>query len=372
MLLDMQTDELNELYEYVQTALGGEDVDVDIAKKELQVLARKALRDYMYEINQWWVRNNFSNIVGTTNTRDFTNKFVMDNTMIAQRISDWFASMQRIGGKIPWKKDYITLESGRQIYNMANESSVPYDSGTRRIHRVLWFAKPEIFGQPANTPFTPDLVDNSLFAFGPGGLSYGANTLGYLGNLFDVVLLAQSLEMRNKILRSEFFYNISGDILELTPMPGGQSLSFQTDSRVYYYYFDEDDFVGLPANQQFGVNELIANPTQVKIDTIPYSGLNTMAKNWVENYTLALAKYALAAKWRRIRVIMSPDSQYQIELDYQSLLDEAKTMMEDMRAKLYENYLDHIDTVKMMENKASIVTNANTINKSSPRKLFIG
>ena len=390
-LLDITPDEINEMYEFVQTALGGEDVDVDITKKELKILARKALRDYEYEIQTWQTRNQFSNALGMPSAvngvaQNFTYRFIYDNGMIAQRISDWFSSMARVGGKVPWKKDYITLVEGQQVYDLSSASSIPYEPGSRRIHRVMWYGRPEIFSNSSASNATVnsgDFVDNSLFTFGLNGLAYNGSGLGFLGNLFDVVLISQALEMRNKVMRSEFFYNLSGDILEVTPMPGVNSLAIQPGAKVFYYYFDEsaNDFWGNSTNSNTidsitqvgnGIDDLIVNPIQIQIDTLPYSKMNSMAKNWIENYSLALAKYALAAKWRRVRTIISPDSNYQIELDYASLLEEAKTMQEDLKTKLNEQLLTFLDTAKMFEDKATIMENSAKINRLSPRKLFIG
>lgn len=368
MLLDMTNDEAKELYEYCQVLLGGEDIEVDVTEKEIRVLGRRALKDYLYEINRWQVRNQFSNIMGSSTSVDFTSRFVFENTQLAQRISDWFASQARVGGKIPWKKDYITLQANKQVYNLAVDSGEPYTPGTRRIHKIMWFASPEIFG----TSITPDLIDNSLFAFGSAGLAYGGNSLGYLGNIFDVVLLAQSLEMRNKIIRSEFFYNISGDIVELTPMPGGQSLNFASGSRVYYYYFDEADYINLPTQDQTDANELIANPSQVMINNVPYSKLNSIAKSFIDNYTVALAKYVQAAKWRKVRSIASPGSDYTVEFDYASLLDEAKEERQALKDSLATELTEKYDFVQLFQDKATIAEAAARTNKFSPRKFFIG
>jgi len=369
-LLDMTNSEIQELYEFTQVALGGEDVDVDITEKEIRVLARRALKDYLYEIGVWQTRNQFSNIVGQSSTLDFTRKFITDNTMIAQRLSDWWASMQRVGGKIPWKKDYFVLESGRQVYDLSVESAIPYVTGTRRIHKILWYGPPEVWG---SATVSGDLTNSTLFSFGQSGLSYGSSPLMYLGNLFDVVLLAQALESRNKVLRSEFFYNISGDMIELTPTPGRPSAgSWASGARVYYYYLDEQDFLGLGTQDANGVGELITNPSQVRIDNVPYSNLNDISKSWVDNYTVALAKYAQAAKWRRVRTIASPNSEYQVELDYVSLLEESKVEKEELKQKLYDNLLNFLDTAKMMEDKAAIALNAAKINHLGGRKFFIG
>lgn len=368
MELDATTEEVQSLYDYINVLEGGTDIDVDISKEEIRILMCKALRDYTAEINQWYIKNNFGNVQGFPSSINFTNKFVTENGMLAQRISDWFSSMQRVGGKIPWKRDFVTLQDNRQIYNLATESSIPYTPGTRRIHRVMWQGAPEIFGADFNINY----VNSTLFQFGQQGLAYGNNPMAYLGNAFDAVLLAQSFEIRNNILRSEFFHNLSGDILEVTPMPGGQGLKIEPGSKVFYYYFDEEDFLGLDEQTKEDAVELISNPTNVKLDVIPYSKLTSASKNWIDNWTSALAKYMFGSKLRMIRTIASPDSEYQVELGPvgDNLIEESKAMKTDLLEKL-QVWLDAMDSDKLMEKKSAMWEQAKKIN-NGPRKFFLG
>lgn len=368
MELDATKEEIQKLYEYILTLEGGTDIDVDITKEEIKILMCKALRDYTSEINQWYIKNNFGNIQGFPSSINFTSKFVTENGMLAQRISDWFSSMQRVGGKIPWKRDFIVLESGRQVYNMATESSIPYTPGTRRIHRVMWQGAPEIFGADFNTNY----ANSTLFQFGQQGLAYGNNPMAYLGNAFDAVLLAQSYEIRNTILRSEFFHNLSGDILELTPRPGGQGLQIEPGSMVFYYYFDEVDFLGLDEQTKEDAVSLISNPAEVKLDVILYSKLTSASKNWIDNWTSALAKYMFGSKLRMIRTIASPDSEYQVELGPvgDALIEESKSMKTDLLQQL-KDWLLEMDADKLMTKKAEMWEAAKKIN-NGPRKFFLG
>lgn len=367
LLLDMTDDETKELQEYIVTMMGGEDIDVDIIQREVLVVARRALKVYEREVNNWQVRNLFPNVSGFKASTNFTKRFVQDNQMLAQRMSDWFSAMARVGGKIPWKKDYIELENGRQIYNLANDSSTPYNPGARRIHRVMWYAAPELVG----TNFSSDLLLSNLWSFGQAGLTFAGSSLAYMGQVQDIVLLTQSFELRNKILFSEFYYNIGGDILEITPMPG-RAINVPDGSKLFYYYWDEQDFIINGSQDPLNPDEeLIANPLQVKIDNVPYSSLNSPAKTWIDDYALALAKYIQAAKWRKIKSIANPGNDYQVEFDYSSLLSEADAekikLLDDLREELAK-----MDYVKMLEDKASMADNAAKINKYSPRKTFIG
>lgn len=374
LLLDIAPDELKELHEYVCVMLGGEDIDVDIIEREVKVSARRGLKVYEREVNQWQIRNQMPNIIGFKSSTDFTKRFVQDNQMLAQRMADWWAAMARVGGKIPWKKDYVELENGKQIYNLANDSSTPYTPGSRRIHKVLWYATPELLG----TSFSPDLLLSNLWSFGQTGLSFAGNRLAYLGQVSDIVLLTQSFELRNKILYSEFYHNISGDILEITPMPG-RGVQIGPGAKLFYYYFDEENYPTVGTDGETGNgndplspdDQLIANPIQVKIDNIPYSSLNSPAKTWIDEWTLALCKYIQGSKWRKVKSIASPGQDYQVEFDYNSLLTESDGDRTKLLDELREE-LGKLDFQIMMQNKADMTENANKINRSSPRKFFIG
>jgi len=366
MLVDATNEEIKEIYEYVVVLLGGEEVDVNIEEKEIKILLRRALTKFLRYIDNWQIRNDFGNILGQPANIDFTRKFITENFGLAQKVSDWFASMARVGGKTKWKQDFFTITEMRQVYDLSVDSNIPYRPGTRRIHKIMWVAKPEIMGMPG---LEPGQIDGGLTTFSLNGLMYGNSMMSYLGNIFDVVLLGQSIEMRNKVLKSEFFYNISGDMVELTPMPGRPFSLAPAGTRIYYYYFDEIDFLGLEGQDADHV--LISNPTQVQTQVVPYSSLNTVSKDWLLDYTVALAKYMFGSKLRAVKKIASPDSDYQVEFDYQSLLDESKEEIE----KLYEELdalLKAIDYESIMESKKNIAENGAKINSLSPRLIFVG
>ncbi len=362
VLLDITDDELEYAYEFVQVILGGIAVDVDVEMDEIKVLLRKSLRIYLAELNNFYVRNNYDNIQGTLASVNYTNRFVFDNQLMAKRISDWFASFARIGGKIPIQKDYIEVVEGKQIYNLATDSSKPFEPGSRVYHKVMWHGRPEINNKTGNL-----LQYSNIFSFGQAGLNnFSGYALGFLGNLFDTVLIASAIEQRKKVLQSGYFYNINGDIVEFTPRPD-VAPDFHAGDRIFYFYFNSNDLNQVtPADKKY-----IVGPHMVQIDEINWSELNSMAKNWVEDYMIALAKYVQASKWRRIRTIASPNSEYQVELDYASLLDEAKTELEALKTSLREE-LAKMDKKVLMADKAEIINSSKVINNTGPRPIIIG
>ena len=386
--LDIKEDELQQMTEEIVTILGGYSVDVDLTTKEVLVMLRRAHQEFEKETSVWQLRNQFSNIYGTPAGLIQQNQLATMNFQLTQQITDWFKSMSRAGGKIPWHKDYIILEPGRQIYDLSKESSKPYPPGTRRINRVMWCAKPEIlnFSRFSNTnPNGDDVLYSSNWNFTTNGLNYGASPLSFLGYSMDTVMLMQSAENRNKMLFSEFFHNLSGDMLEITPMPGIGVQSFPQGMKVFYYYWDESEVVINGRNPFLNVNgetseevggsyrtdvtapNLIANPTNMQIGYSLWSSLSPWAKTWVFDYTLARCKYIQASKWRVIRkTLATGEMAYEIEFDYQSLLteasDEVKGLVETLRKDL-----DEISVLKMMQDKAEMATAAGKVNRNQPR-----
>lgn len=473
MKLDISAHELEEAYEDILTILGAFSIEVDIEKKEVKIVLKRAFQEFEKETSIWQLQNQFSNVYGMPAGQQMFNQISTFNMNFVTQITDWFASMNRVGGKIPWHKDYFTLEPGRQIYDLSRESSKPYKPGTRRVHRIMWVATPEIlsgtrFKASANTISGDDILASGAWNFTNSGLNYGGNPLMMLGYGFDTIMMLQSMETRKKILFSEFYYNLSGDMVELFPMPGGKSLSVIEGTKIFYYYWDErevntggridpdlldqldsnsgiikkieytgeinpsnrfftllgpidpgsesvilngatlkpnvdyvynatdndimltDEFRNLSVNDSLSIfatkptidssemsqippqqEMLIANPIQMKVDTIPWSMLSPWAKTWVWEWTLARCKYIQGAKWRKIKkTYNSSENGYEIEFDYGSLLSEAQSEMDGLRQNLRDD-LKELNLMKLMQDKQGIVDAATNINKRGGRMPFI-
>ena len=108
----------------------------------------------------------------------------------------------------------------------------------------MWVGQPEIFGGGHVNGITNAMGEDVLYSnawnFTQNGANYAGNQLGFLGYTFDTIMMLQSAETRNNIRFSEFFHNLSGDVLEITPMPGHQR-GIQPGMRVFYCYFNESE-----------------------------------------------------------------------------------------------------------------------------------
>lgn len=395
--LNLDEESLQYIDDYTQTQLGGASVTVDCTRDELKVLLTKAYQTYTRYINNWKLENVFPNVYGTSASKNFTYHFVTANDSLSQQFSDWLASLARVGGKTPWRKDYVNLEAGRQIYNLATESSKPYSHGKRRIHKVLWYAQPETHvanftsqvhgGQGAGYgyggmggnqnvgnsggiygPAADGLVNEPVIQSTPQGLQHNNSPLYFVGYLYDTILLRQSMSTANKVLFSTFHYNLAGDILELSPMPG-VSVNIPAGAKLFYYYLDEDDKLNFP--NQDPNDPLISSPDQVQLDGLTWEQLNQPAQEWIMDYCYGLVCQMIANKWRRIRKIASPEASYEVELDHEGLNEQGTSKLTELKENLIAQ-LEKLSYKQLLADQAENFNNAKVINNAKPRKMSWG
>ena len=223
---------------------------------------------------------------------------------------------------------------------------------------MLWFTPPSL---------DQSIVDPFMGMFGFGGTGMGMAQVGmgaqYISPSFDILLRMQDRNLKNRLLRSEFTYKITGGpngtkILHLLNVPGGRydftSQAFY-QGRVWYMYYDtadKDRDACLAQNK-----DIIRLPSDVPLENIPYEDLNDQSKTWVRRYFTALMKEALGrTRGKFSGKLKIPDDE--LTLDYNELLGESKTEMSDLRLEMVTR-LDRMRNETMLERKAKEGENLN-------------
>ena len=198
------------------------------------------------------------------------------------------------------------------------------------------------------------------------------------------------METRNRLFFSEFFHNLSGDVLEITPTPGSNP-SLKNGDKIFYYYWEEEELLagrGLekyfdgqsvledPNNPNLGNGlvqlppgqyNLIANPLDMTLNMVNWSALSPWAIAFVKDLAFAKCKYIQGSKWRKIQKTMAGgEMNYEITFDYNSILSEASTEEQNIIEALKKD-LDELNISTLMENQAKTVQSTREINKNQPR-----
>ena len=236
-----------ELFKELCEELGEPVLKVELTNEQLCDLLELAIEDYTETVQNWIIEANWSSLYGQnmTNT-DLAYAFTVRTMDLSKEYSYWFSKDAGLQQRGPWelKKDYITIEEGKQDY------LIP---AGRDINGVL-YCNPSTSQAALYANYGG--LDTLGFAGGygqAGGGSYGPIGGFYIAQAMDVAYMATDLAYKNRLLRGDLTYKVTAGpegthIIHLYSTPGskltfgalanlGNSLNL-VGSQVWYTYYE--------------------------------------------------------------------------------------------------------------------------------------
>ena len=194
-------------------------------------------------------------------------------------------------------------------------------------------------------------------AFDFGSYSPGVNFM-LMPASFDVAKI-QAIEFNDQIRRSAYSFQIVNNTLTIFPVPKrGSKLRFE-----YYKVSDKK------AASFLDGTDLITNVGEVPYDNPNYTSINSVGRQWVFRYTLALAKELLAYIRGKYTTVPVPGSE--ATLNQADLLADARSEKEALITNLRE-MLDQTSRSSQLERRANETENIGKTLSSVPMTIFIG
>jgi len=343
--------EKQELFTQVKHRLGAPLRKIELKDEMMDSLLVTSIQDYAHYVQNWLIESQWSSVIGLdVSNADITRALIT-------RTFDWEDSFTYAYSKIvglqvkgPWelKKDFIQLTRNQQTY------TIP---AGREVNEVLWLTPPYL-NQATIDPF-----------LGVWNFHFGADQVGlgalYVQPAFDVLLRAADRNIKQRILRSELTYKITGGPngtkhLHLMSVPGGR-FDFGSSSininqfRVWYWYYDTTDRKKCLEENK----DIVKLPSDIPLNRLDWIDLNDPTKNWVRRYFTALCKETLG----RVRgkfggSLKVPESE--LTMDYSDLLSEGKEEQSKLIEEIRE-FLERLRNDKMLERKAQEAENLNKL-----------
>ena len=372
------TDEVRALFRKVRSALGAPVVSVELTDSQLCDLLELAIEDYSEKMNNWLIETQWATLYGK-NVTNLDMAFALSTRTLdlMKDYSHWFSKevgLQQEGTKWELKKDFITIEKGKQVY------MIP--SG-RTINKVMYV--------------NPPVTHAALFAnyggidigFGGGYGQLGGGAYGPIGGFYtapaaDVAYLATDLQYKNRLLRSDLVYKVTAGpegthLIHLMSTPGSK-LSFGyaggiggglglVGCEVWYTYYDTATKEDVDECYRTHQGDVILTPDQVNLATIDYALLNDPTKTTVRQLLVARAKQTLALiRGKYSGKVNIP--QAEMQLDYQLLAQQGKEEWDEAMKMLVER-LDRMRPSKILEEQMNISKNLLEIQKNVPLGIII-
>ena len=367
--------ERSQLYTKVRHILGAPLRSIELEDEQMDSIMEFSIGDYSQYVQDWLIESQWTSLYNLNlDTQSLSRAFVTKSLDYENRYAQAYSKIVGLQssplGDWELKKDFITLERNKQIYEIP---------AGREINELLWF--------------TPATQNNMLFdpwSFGPlggpglggpGGYSQMGGAGSYfMTSAFDMLLRMQEINIQRRIIGGDLTYRITGlpngkKAIHLMQTPGGKfdfGNSSLMGSQVWYWYYDvgpQDRDSCLAANP-----DIIKLPSDVPMNSIGWVDLNEPAQQWVRRYFVASCKETLSkVRGKYSGNLKTPDSE--LTMDYATLSTEGK----DEKTKLIEELigadgrLTRLRPEKIMEREALIAENLNKQMKfrAFPRNLYV-
>jgi hypothetical protein len=243
-----------------------------------------------------------------------------------------------VGGNVTRYSGSLPLTSSVQEYNLDQWATNEGITGGIEIRRVFFEAPPAILRYFDPYAGTGTGIQSLMDAFDFGSFSPGVNFL-LMPASYDA-LKVQAIEFNDQIRRSGYSFQIVNNRLKVFPVPSEAS-------EIWFEYYKLEDKRGAVTDDNTG---LVTNVGEVPYSNPSYNHLNSVAKQWIYRYTLALSRELLAYVRGKYTSVPVPGSE--ATLNQADLLADARSEKESLLSNLRE-MLDQTSRLSQLERKSN-------------------
>ena len=205
----------------------------------------------------------------------------------------------------------------------------------------------------------------------------GLNTIGNMStygmyaddSTFEIIppwqnkLQAMAYEDAIYTRNSHYSYQIRNNKIKIHPAP----LSVSPEKFWFEFIVDEDIWDD-PDEGKDGI-EGVNNMNTLPLTNIPYKSINSIGKQWIRRFALALAKETLGQIRSKFGAIPIPGNN--VTLNGTALVAEGKAEQKELREEL-QKVLDELTYQKMVEIQNKISKDTSEITKNFPYLIYTG
>ena len=367
--------------------LGGDVLDIELAEGNVYSAYEEAILEYSYIINLHQSRNSLSDYLGaTTGSFDQDGQFVSGSALsgtnvelrypkfdygYVRRITEGLATDAGFGGTVPIYSGSIDRITGQQDYDLqtlisassATDTDAPYYGQVkdkRIVVRKVFFKTPRAmwrfygyyggFSVVGNLRTYGQYADDSTFEIVP---------------TWQNKLQAMAYEDAIYTRVSHYSYEIHDNMLRIFPQPLGTSPEkFWIQFTIENQYEPWDDSPRGDTGAK-GINNMNTLPFQ----NIPYENINSIGKQWIRRFALALTKEMLGQVRGKFATVPIPGES--VTLNASDLLAQAKAEQDSLRDEL-KTLLDEMTYERLAALDSSMQDSAAKVLQNVPTGIFVG
>ena len=369
---------------YTFHKLGGDVLDIELTKEQIFSSYQESVLEYSYLLNIHQAKNVIGDLLGaktgsfdeegqlqnTASLEDVALKFPKFKFEYTRRVGHGYSTEAGIGGVTPIYSASFTTTDGKQDYNLQTivSSSAVTDTGAPYYGLIS--------GSRINVTKIYYKTPQAMWRF--YGYYGGLNTVGDLASYgqyaddstFQLIPTwqnkAQAMAFEDAIYtrNSHYSFEIKNNILRIFPQTVNVS-----PRKMYIEFFIDSDTPwkedGTTDNGVDGINNMNALP----FENTPYQKINSIGKQWIRRFALALAKETLGNIRSKIGSIPIP--RFSLTLVGPALISQGQTEQEKLREEL-KTIFNELTYSKIAQGDVELTDAVNKVQERVPMRIFVG
>ena len=342
---------------YCAIKLGYPIMDVELQDIQFFACFEEAVSVYAEELYHAKIKDNYLSLEGSPTSSQLNNQVVVPTLNSLISLADNYGDAAGIGGTTEWYTGSLKLVSGQQVYDMQQwaVSNVGMSSTDRIVIQRVHYQ-----GNPAINQYYDPYIGGSINYQGAtenfGWASYSPGLNFVLFPIYWDLARIQEIEMSNQVRRSAYTFELINNKLRIFPKPESSDLT------IWFNYSIKSEMSNIAAHSPYGTNAgLISNPSNVPYGSITYSQINQPGKQWIYEYTLALASELLGLIRGKYATVPAPGAE--VTLNSADLISKGKDQQQALRERLREDFEDMSRQSQMQRKQTENQTLSETLNQ---------
>jgi len=350
---------------YCARKLGYPIMEVELQDINFYACFEEAVSIYSEELYLHKIKDNYLTLEGTPTGSNLNNVVVFPNLNYIINVSENYGTPIQIGGYVNEYKAPLYLTASQQTYDMqawALSSSLLAPGDRIVINKIHYEAQPAI--NQYYDPYIGGSINYQGATENFGWASYSPGLNFVLFPIYWDISRIQEIEMSNNVRRSMYSFSITNNKLTIFPWPDKEGIVVWVD------YSKESELNNLIANSPYsGSTDKVTNPSNVPYTNITYAQINQPGRQWIYEYTLALASELLGLIRGKYTQIPAPGSE--VTLNGADLISKGRDQQTALRERLRGDF-DALSRQAQLERKQSENQSISSTLNEVPMFIYIG
>jgi hypothetical protein len=340
--------------------LGYPLTDIELQDINFYAAFEEAVTTYGNEVFAYKASENYLSLEGSETGSNLNYKLQKPNLGTQIRIAEAYGSEAGVGGSVEYRTGSIQMVKNQQVYDLqdfANE--ITASKNNIEVKEIFYQSDPAIVRYFDPYAGTGTDVQGLLDAFGFGNYTPGINFL-LMPISYDLGKI-QAINFNDTIRKSNYSFELVNNQIRIFPIPN-------KNEKLWFKYILKSDRSNPTVSGSLGQGVV------TDISTVPYTNptyayINSIGRQWVFEYTLAIAKEMLGYIRGKYGTVPIPGAD--VTLNHGDLISAATAEKTALLERL-RNYLGETSRNKLLEKKAQEAEFLQKDLSAVPYTIFIG